>query len=171
MVQEAESNSPAVMNDTDLNSSKKFIVDDNLGRLAKWLRMLGFDTLFSKSASLYGMSRKAGEKGRLFLTRSRKNAGSKMFERAFLIKSSAVFEQLKEIAPILDIEKERLFTRCSICNEVLHEIEKEKVSSLVPDYIYRNNERFKKCPDCGKIYWKGTHNKAIMSKIEEIFNP
>ncbi len=147
----------------------KFIADTNLGRLAKWLRLIGYDTLCYKNISLFNMSRIARKERRIFLTRSRKNVRLKIFENAILINSSHIIEQLKELASEFDIIPVAPFSRCSLCNQKLNQIEKEKIENLVPDYVYRTNDRFMICRKCGRVYWPGTHNQAIEKKLEEIF--
>lgn len=151
-------------------AKKKYLADVQLGRLTKWLRLLGFDTAYYKSASLFTMSRIAKQEGRIFLTRSRKNARSKLFEAVVLIHSAYIDDQLQELLKESSFTHERMFTRCSLCNQTLNDIEKEKVVSLVPDYVYRNNDHFKLCRKCGRVYWKGTHHRAVLEKLAEILN-
>lgn len=144
--------------------NKKFICDFMLGRLAKWMRLLGIDTEYyrdgNKSAILY----KAKKENRLILTRSEEIAKN---ENAYLIHSENLDEQLKEIKEIIDIEK--TMSRCPLCNKALIEVKKEQVKEKVPAYIYKSHNSFKRCPDCQRIYWKGSHYKAIKEKINEIF--
>jgi len=157
------------MNETE-RDNRKFIADNNLGRLAKWLRLFGYDTLYYQKLSLFNMSRIARDEERIFLTRSQKNARLKIFGNAVLIRSSDIFEQLKELASELDITPIAPFCRCSLCNQKLNQIEAEKVRNLVPDYVYQTNERFMICRKCGRIYWPGTHNRAIKERFAEIIN-
>jgi hypothetical protein len=158
------------MADSDIFPRNKFLVDDNLGRLAKWLRLLGFDTGFYAAVSLPVLSRLANKEGRIFLTRSKKNAGLKIFDKSLLIKSSGIFEQLRELSPLLVFSPEKMFTRCSLCNNKLVDIEKERVTGLVPEYVYQNQQRFNICRKCGKIYWQGTHNREILQIAKDIFS-
>ncbi len=153
----------------DRNSNKKFVADINLGRLAKWLRLLGYDTLFFKSCSLLALGNISRKENRIFLTRSSKNARKKIFERVILINSPNIFEQLKELSSELDYYPDRILTLCSTCNHELFQVDKEKVRGLVPDYVFKTNETFSTCRNCGRIYWKGTHNRAIIDKFAEIF--
>ena len=151
------------------DTKKKFIVDVNLGRLAKWLRLMGYDTLYYRSCPLIAIANISRKENRIFLTRSSKNACSKIFEKVILINSPNILEQLKELAPELDYHPEKILTLCSVCNHDLYHVDKEKVFGMVPEYVFRMNQNFRTCRSCGRIYWKGTHNQAIIDKIEEIF--
>lgn len=158
------------MNETAQKIIPKFIADVNLGRLARWLRLLGYDTLYYKSVSLLSLSNIARKEGRIFLTRSRKNVCLKIFDQTLLISSSNVSEQLNALSPFLTLSSERVFSRCSLCNRMLYEVEKEKVKNLVPEYVYQTSEQFKTCRNCGKIYWQGTHIKAMIDIVKGIFH-
>ena len=158
------------MNNPAQSKKTKFIVDVNLGRLARWLRLLGYDTLYYQSVSLSTLSNIARQEGRVFLTRSRKNAQRKIFGQAILISSSNVREQLAELSPLLTYSPENVFSRCSLCNSMLYEVEKERVKKQVPEYVYQTNEQFKTCRNCGRIYWQGTHIKAMIDILKDIFH-
>jgi len=157
------------MIDMSNNNKVKFLVDNNLGRLAKWLRLLGYDTSFYKKVSLLSLSNIARKEERIFLTRSRKNAGLKIFDNTMLIYSTKIFEQLRELNTKLNLTLENAFTRCNLCNQLLRKIDKEKVVSLVPKYVYQTSDHFEICRNCGRIYWEGTHKKVILDKFKEIF--
>ncbi|MBW6515853.1 MAG: Mut7-C RNAse domain-containing protein [Candidatus Cloacimonetes bacterium] len=158
-----------MMVDVNNNHKVKFLTDNNLGRLAKWLRLLGYDTSSYKKVSLLSLSNIARKEERIFLTSSRKNAGLKIFDNTILIHSSNIFEQLQELNAKLNLNFENAFTRCNLCNQLLRKIDKEKVVSLVPDYVYQTSDHFEICRNCGRIYWEGTHNQAILDKFKEIF--
>ncbi|MCB5230753.1 MAG: Mut7-C RNAse domain-containing protein [Candidatus Cloacimonas sp.] len=143
----------------------KFIADVNLGRLAKWLRLLGYDTLFHKNISIYTLTRLANSEKRIFLTRSVKNYNKKIFDEKILLKNDLVFEQLDELRSIIRYDEAFAFTRCSACNSLLVEVDKPRIKSLVPSYVYETNDLFKLCRSCGKIYWKGTHKDEIEGRL------
>lgn len=148
----------------------KFVADTNLGRLAKWLRILGYDAVFYKDVSIFTLSRIANSENRIFLTRSQKITNRKLFDHVRLIKCDYVFDQLQELQCLITDDEEYLLTRCSICNKLLYEVEKQKLESLVPTYVYQTNVQFKICRACGKIYWSGTHNEEIKKKLKEVFS-
>ena len=152
---------------TDPGLKKRFLVDVNLGKLARWLRLLGYDTLFYRSISIFDLSRIAKSEGRIFLTRSHKNANKKLFARALLIRSSKVMDQLKELSGSLDLGDGEMLSRCSLCNNELTLIDKERIASLLPTYIYETHNEFRSCRKCGKIYWQGTHQKKILERMNE----
>jgi uncharacterized protein with PIN domain len=150
-------------------SPKKFLVDINLGRLAKWLRFLGYDTLYYQKVSLYALSRIANSEKRVFLTRSEKNSRLKIFNDSILIKSSNFLEQLSELKSLITLDQELLFSRCSLCNKPLFSVEKEKLAHLIPEYIFQSQQDFKICRACGKIYWNGTHQHKISNELEKLY--
>lgn len=147
----------------------KLVADSNLGRLAKWLRILGYDVAFYKDVSIITVSRIANSENRIFLTRNQKIANRRIFDYVRLIKSDHIFDQLQELLDLITDDDDFLFTRCSVCNKLLSDIEKQKLESLVPTYIYQANEQFKICQACGKIYWSGTHYEEMKKKLKEVF--
>ncbi len=141
----------------------KFICDSMLGRLAKYLRVLGLDAVYyrpSKKGTDFSF-----EEPYYFLTRRKKP----IFRNSIYIKSDHVQDQLREIKHIIKpyIDPSRIMTRCIICNEVLNEIEKEKVEPYVPEYVFHTQDEFRICPKCGKIYWSGSHVENMSRWIKE----
>ncbi len=138
---------------------ERFICDEMLGTLAKWLRILGFDTEYAKGMDDTAILDKAGNEGRILLTRDRE-----LHERAIKRKISAMYlsnadlkedlgEVLKEHRPDPDL----FMSRCTVCNTPIEEIEKEDAGGKVPDGVYERQERFWRCPKCGRYYWEGSH--------------
>jgi len=147
----------------------KLLVTQELGRLCKWLRILGIDASYIRSNNLSEIIFSAIRESRIIITRNRRLAehpGLKMV----LIKSDFLKEQLRQILDELKIEirLEEMFMRCIICNEVLREVEKEKVKDLVPEYVFNTQENFVECPKCKRIYWQGTHWGNVRHYLEEI---
>jgi len=147
----------------------KFILTEDLGRLTKWLRMLGYDAEVYKSASFFTIIRLAKKERRIFITRSKKDLKSNQKISRVLIKSENYLEQLQEMKDYISFKDEHIFTRCLICNKSLFDISKKKIIDLIPEYIYQNHKDFKVCRKCGKIYWKGTHHKDMMNELRELF--
>ncbi len=149
-------------------SELKFFADRMLGKLARKLRILGFDTLYFKDADENTVLRKST--GRILLTRDRSlylKAKKLGYEVVFL-RSDSWRSQLKMLANIYPIVSlARPFTRCSICNSPLRTARKEEVKGKVPEYIYKTVEEFKICEGCGKIYWRGTHVDLILEELEK----
>ncbi|MGB8657425.1 MAG: Mut7-C RNAse domain-containing protein [Candidatus Zixiibacteriota bacterium] len=139
----------------------KFICDDNLGKLAKWLRTLGYDTLFFDPIEDGELVSKALKEDRVVLSRDAQLSRFKLKlgERLLLIASEKPLEQLKQVVKHfgLRIGKESLFSRCLICNQVLQKVEKEKIRDRLYPYVYQTQGDFVHCPVCDRIFWPATH--------------
>ncbi|MCK5027974.1 MAG: Mut7-C RNAse domain-containing protein [Candidatus Pacebacteria bacterium] len=146
----------------------KFLLTENLNRLAKWLRMLGYDAAIYKSISFHNMIRLAKKERRIILTRSNKQAKSNLKFSRILIKADNHLEQIKELKEVITFNEQYTFLRCLLCNKLLYGISREKVKDLVPEFIYENQTDFKVCRKCGKIYWHGTHYKAMLMELRKI---
>lgn len=143
----------------------KFLADDMLGRLAKWLRVLGYDTLYHQHLDDNELVRLARAEGRLILTRDTRLAHRRGV-RCLLIESELVDEQLSQVLDDLGLALDDLFSRCTVCNAPLEEMEKQAAKERVPPYVFRTQERFKLCSQCGRIYWRGTHWDRMKERIE-----
>jgi len=141
----------------------KFVADIMLGRLARWMRLLGFDVLYPDTSDDKELLKFAGE--RIILTRD-KDLGKK--KNVLLIKSVNVNEQLNQVINELNLKISRPLSRCSVCNQILAEVEKSSVKALVPERIYNNHDTFWRCPDCNRIYWKGSHYDKIMDTVSRL---
>jgi len=144
-----------------------FFADAMLGRLAKWMRVLGFDTMYVHDIEDDELVRLAQEQGRLILTRDtrlaeRLDSGEFLFIRdddpaAQLVQ---VFEELH-----LDADVSRLFSRCLECNSPVEEVGREDIAGEVPEYVLSVNDRFTRCTGCGRVYWPGTHVSRILDRL------
>lgn len=136
----------------------KFLLTRELGRLATWLRILGFDTAYFNQNNPSSLIIQALREDRIILTRNQRlpKAGG---IRIVLIKAQKVQAQLKETLDVLQLkpEKKLMFSRCCLCNLELVEIDKEKVKDKVPEYVFKTQDNFTTCPQCKRIYWQGTH--------------
>lgn len=137
-----------------------------LGRLAKWLRILGYDTLYVPSLDDGKLARIARAEGRVLLTRDTQLIKRRGIESLFIY-SDDFLEQLRQVVGDLNLNVDNSFTRCPVCNQVLRGIDREDVRERVPPYVFKNQERFSLCPDCGKIYWRGTHWERMRRLLEE----
>jgi uncharacterized protein with PIN domain len=147
----------------------KFIADLMLGRLAKWLRIWGYDTEYYRDKDRKGIIIKSLQEKRIILTRDNRLSKKKAYN-LILIRSNFFVEQLKQLKNELNIEfdKNNLFTRCTICNIVVNKVNKKDVLNKVPIYIYDIHNEFSQCPICKRIYWPGTHIELLRDKIKEI---
>ncbi len=146
----------------------KFICDDMLGKLAKHLRALGFDTYFEKDIQDHQLLRKALEENRVVVTRDRKLVQVKTIPQYVLIWSDQPLAQLEELLQKLSVspDQENVFSRCMECNTILKRVEKEKVKDKVYPYVYQTQENFWHCSNCDKIYWAGTHIQRMKEKLK-----
>ena len=147
----------------------KFIADAMLGRLARWLRILGCDVSYESSISDNDFIARAIHERRIILTMDRKLTERESAKNSLLIKSPSYKEQLKQVITHYNIDyKSGIFTRCLVCNSLLASIEKEKIKDKVPPYVYSTQDEFDICQQCGRIYWSGTHRVKMLGMLGEI---
>ena len=147
----------------------KFIADAMLGRLARWLRILGHDVVYDSSISDNDLIARAIREHRIILTMDRKLTERESAKNSLLIKSPSYKEQLKQVITHYNIDyKSGIFTRCLVCNSLLASIEKEKIKDKVPPYVYSTQDEFDICQQCGRIYWSGTHRVKMLGMLGEI---
>lgn len=145
----------------------RLLVDAMLGRLARWLRLMGYDTAFWRNGSDLALIEQARAEGRLIVTRDRQLAGRRGV-RAILVISETLDEQLAEVRAGLAGMPEPLWgTRCSECNGELDDLPHETARDLVPPYVWHTQLTFRRCPDCGRVYWKGTHWAGMQARLAE----
>jgi uncharacterized protein with PIN domain len=149
----------------------KFIADTMLGRLAKWMRIIGCDVVYYRKIEDAELVDLAAKEGRLILTKDnllikrRKARGN-----YFLVERNSYKEQLRPVIKHFSIDPyQNLLTRCIECNTSLTEISKVNVKELVPEYVYNSQISFRRCPECERIYWPATHKDEIIKTLKEIF--
>jgi uncharacterized protein len=148
----------------------RFALDSSLGKLAKWLRILGFDSVYvpgkPKESFLF-----YGTEDRILLTRTRQIQARNPGHRLLFICFNNPRDQLQQVISELKLEFSDIkpFSRCIRCNLSLQKLSRDQVRTLVPDYVYETQVEFRKCPGCGRIYWPGTHVDATVNTIREIF--
>jgi hypothetical protein len=143
----------------------KFITDVNLGKLAKWMRLLGYDTVFYHGNADQDFLKRAAQEGRVALTRKKAMAGKLPSGNLVIIHSDNVLDQLRELMETLSFlpDPARMFSICARCNADLIEVSKDKISGMVPDYIFASHTEFHMCPHCKGVYWPGTHIEKVQS--------
>jgi uncharacterized protein with PIN domain len=148
-----------------------FAADRMLGRLAKWLRVLGYDVIYGRHLSGHGLIRAARAEGRLILTRDRSLA-RKQPPPLLFIDSNDYLEQLRQVVRVCELHPAKgLFRRCLVCNSRLQTRTRESVQALVPPYVYVSQERFAWCGQCQKLYWPATHQQKMLAALEKIAIP
>lgn len=150
-------------------SKIRFAAEMTLGKLAKWLRILGFDTMYSPNFSgerLIDM----GE-GCILLTRTIRIRDMKTAQERIFITSNNPFDQLREVVQSLGLTMKdiRPFSRCIRCNMPLRTVEKKDVRGRVPDHIWETHEVFRMCTCCRRIYWPGSHTRRSRDRISRLF--
>jgi uncharacterized protein with PIN domain len=148
----------------------RFVVDRSLGSLAKWLRILGYDTIYEPEVST-GEFYARSEDPRVLITRSKKIQKAWGAREHVFISSNHLFEQLQEVVDHTGIGRDdiRPFSRCIHCNLPIDKINKNEVYGLVPDYIWETHDVFNKCERCKRIYWSGSHAERSMEVIKQLF--
>ncbi len=142
-----------------------------LGSLAKWLRICGFDTYYAKrhtrDKKLIEIAKK---ENRVLITRDKELTYNAKREQVKTIKiiSKDLDEQLKIVLKNVDVNKNLVLSRCTICNNSIEKIPKKDVKEKVPEKVFENHEDFLYCPKCEKIYWKGTHYEKMIDKIKKL---
>ena len=149
----------------------RFAAERTLGKLARWLRLMGFDTLFENEVegNRFLSSLKPGT---ILLTRTRQVQETLGASQRFVfIESNDTKKQLRQVVDELGIEMQdiRPFSRCLNCNVTIEGIDKDEIYGQVPDYIWENNTVFQSCPECHKIYWPGSHTERSLERIQELF--
>jgi uncharacterized protein with PIN domain len=144
----------------------RFEAERTLGKLAKWLRLLGFDT---RCESETGRDENGRE--RILLTRTRRRWQRSGQRRCLLIEADSPFEQLREVIRALSIEPGDIqpFSRCIVCNTPIAAVEKSAVRDRVPDYVWETQEVFRQCRSCLRVYWSGTHTERSRRCIAGLF--
>jgi hypothetical protein len=151
--------------------SYRFAAERTLGKLAKWLRLLGFDTIFEAQDSSDRFFKDLPS-GRILLTRTQAIQEQYGTRNHIIIKSDHVQDQIRQVIYELGIvfQDIRPFSRCLSCNVEITEIEKDAIFGQVPDYVWDTHDIFYTCPECKRIYWPGSHTKHNMKLIEELFD-
>lgn len=135
----------------------KFIADVMLGKLAKRMRLLGFDVLYDPAYEDNEVLRLALDQDRIILTRDTGLASRPLAQNHLLIGSDLVDEQFHEVLKKASLPSSVILTRCSDCNTPLATLSREEVRDLVSRHVYEQHRDFFRCETCGRIYWKGTH--------------
>lgn len=134
----------------------KLLTDAMLGSLGRWLRLLGYDTAMAGTEPDWQIVRQARAEGRIILTRDRALA-SRRGVQTLLVLDDDLDAQLAQAALELDLPQQRPGTRCLHCNTLLEPASRADVASSVPPYVLQTQETFRRCPDCQRVYWRGTH--------------
>ncbi len=143
----------------------KFVCDSMLGRLAKYLRMLGYDTLYFRDINDQELLSFALQ-GYIILTRDKALSNHK---NVIVLKSTNVLDQLRELKEILNISFDKEDCRCPECNTCLIKItDKSSLTGKISEEILNRYDIFYICPNCGKIYWEGSHWRNFTNSVKKV---
>ena len=147
-----------------------FATDSTLGKLAKWLRLLGYDTIYEPDASSRWFYEHL-EENRVLLTRTGKIQKKLAAHKMVFIRSDHLEDQLRQVINDIGIHPAdiRLFSRCIHCNLPVVDVNKNDIYDRVPGYIWETHDKFHMCRQCGRIYWPGSHTQRSTEKIERLF--
>ena len=151
----------------------RFIVDSNVGKLAKWLRMLGYDAVFFEGEDDAYMIDRALKENRVILTRDTRLMKRGVITsgrlKAIMIGSDKPEPQIQQVIEALHLDfQSHPFTVCLECNHPLEERSREEIEDRVPPYVFRTQPQYMECPSCHRIYWRGTHWQAMLRKLERL---
>lgn len=143
----------------------KFAADYTLGKLAKTLRILGFDTMSFRELNAEAVQVIAQE-GRVLLTRNKKLVQT--VPNSVFMDMNSPDDQLKSLIHFLNLklDPDRFFSLCTFCNQKVTSIEKKLLRDQLPDYIWSTHNFFSRCPNCEKIYWRGSHHDRFIKWLK-----
>jgi uncharacterized protein with PIN domain len=141
----------------------KILCDHMLGSLAKWLRLLGYDTVYPGPLEDRAMAARSYDEGRVLLTRDKDLAAR--IKGAVFVASDDLDEQLKSVVESLHLGFSNTLSRCSVCNVPIIEVDRADVEHEVPPKVLNVQDKFWKCPSCSRVYWRGTHWDQMMQRI------
>ena len=153
----------------------KFIVDNNVGKLVKWLRIMGYDTVFFDDIDDSRMVAEALAESRVILTRDteimKRGLVTSGRLKAILISSEEPEKQMRQVIKTLNLDCQfQPFALCLECNQPLVEKNKDQVKDRVPPHVFQTQSQYVECPDCHRIYWRGTHWQAMTKKLKKLMN-
>ncbi len=143
----------------------QFVVDGMLGKLARWLRFIGYDVLYYSNISDIELANIAKSEKRLLITRDKELADK---VSGIYVHTTDTNEQIKFIIKTLNLQINNSLLRCSVCNTMIKEVDREDVKFKVPENVYNMQNKFWYCECCKRIYWPGTHYEKILAKLKEL---
>lgn len=152
-----------------MTEEPKFAADRMLGRLARWLRLLGADVAWQPHFGGHELLRLARSEDRVMLTR---DSRLRTARDVLFIESNFFREQLRQVLSAYSFDfRARTFSRCSRCNARLRVVPRSVVAYRVPPFVYASQERFSWCPTCGRVYWDATHLRRMRAELERLMRP
>ncbi|HEX4964208.1 MAG TPA: Mut7-C RNAse domain-containing protein [Thermoanaerobaculia bacterium] len=148
-------------------SSPRLFADAMLGALARWLRILDFDTAYDPALDDPALVAFSNAEGRTILTRDRRLTERRQASNHLLIRSGVVDEQVRQVLAELGLRPDpaRLLHRCLCCNTPLAPLDAAAARARVPPWVARTQTEFRACPGCGRVYWRGTHVRRMTERL------
>ena len=149
----------------------RFVADSMVGKLARWLRLLGYDVRYERALEDAALVALAGAENRILLTRDRRLVERRACRHFLLLDSDDPWEQTLQVIRALELPvevRDSWFRRCLECNQRLERVEREAVKDEVPPYVFANHRKFARCCRCGQVYWRGTHVDGMRSRLREL---
>jgi uncharacterized protein with PIN domain len=140
-----------------------------LGRLSRWLRLMGYDTAYATTQPDHKIAAQARAEGRIILTRDQEFARRKGI-RILLIDSQVLEAQIQEVVSALGLPRTGTEPRCPQCNAPLAQATEHEVQARVPAYIRQKHRHFRRCASCDKIYWRGSHWQNVQQVVEQVLD-
>lgn len=151
------------------HAAPRFVADRMLGRLARWLRLLGYDVLYGSSFSGRGLAEAARRESRIMLTRDRRWLRDPDRPALVFVEGDRVSEQLRQIVGELDLDPwSGLFARCVACNGEVEDVGHDAGEGRVPPYVLATQEHFRRCRGCGHLYWRATHVERVHAELRRM---
>ena len=152
-----------------MHDAPRFVADVMLGRLAKWLRIAGFDVLYSNRYTDDELDRLSRVENRILLSRDTRLLVRRSVRNFIFLESETIEEQILQIlGSTRTVQLPGLLSRCLKCNTPLVGATRESVRDQVPEFVFETQRQFKSCPTCRKIYWAGTHRQAVLQTLRRL---
>lgn len=149
-----------------MEGEPRFLCDAMLGDLARWLRVLDLDAAWERDAEDATLVRRAIEEERWLVTRDRRLPEEWRFEGCLVVESTDPLLSLREVVREVGIDEPRpLLQRCLECNTPLVEAPPEAVERYAPPHVRKTCDEFRACPDCGRVYWEGSHAARMRRRV------
>ena len=150
-------------------SGIRFLCDEQLGKLARWLRILGQDVIYRNDFPDDDLIACAKQDSRVILTRDSRLPVKTGDLRIYLVNENYPYHQIREV--VENFRDEMViepFSRCADCNVLLEDIPKSEVQDRVPPFVFKTREEFRTCPSCERIFWSATHLRHIKDQLKDI---
>jgi uncharacterized protein with PIN domain len=145
----------------------RFVADVHLGRLAAYLRLVGFDTMYRNDSPDDEIAAISASQDRVLLTRDVGVLKHRIVERGYFLRQTQPARQLVEVLRHFDlVPRAAPFTRCLRCNSRLRMVAKDRVEHMLPPRTREHYREFSQCPDCGRVYWRGSHYERMRLFID-----